>query len=276
MNRPRFHPVCLLFPQLGKQELEELADDIRENGLLNEIVTLDGKILDGRNRLAACRIAKVKPRFKEFDGDDAIAWMISQNLVRRHLTASQRAVVAFGLLPILEADAKRRQRQSNSYRGNGRLAKELANRAVGGKASQIAARLAKTNSAYVESVKAISKQAPELIDEIKAGTITVPEANDLAKLPKRQRSTVLQRAGNGNGKLTRVIRQAELDHRQRSLQRAARNGSPLPHGKIDIWCGDCLSLMPERIRSKSVDVVVTSRRPTTSALQLWQLRRQPG
>lgn len=38
-----------------------------------------------------------------------------------NLTASQRAVVAFDLLPLLEKEAKGRQRQSNSYRGNGRL-----------------------------------------------------------------------------------------------------------------------------------------------------------
>ena len=50
-----FHPACLLFPRLADDELRALADDIRQNGLLNPIVTLDGAILDGRNRLAACR-----------------------------------------------------------------------------------------------------------------------------------------------------------------------------------------------------------------------------
>jgi len=257
MKRPKYHPACLLFPQLGEAELEELAEDIRQNGLLNAIVLLDGKILDGRNRLQACKIAKVEPRFEDYDGDDPIGWVISQNLVRRHLTASQRAVVAFGLLPLLEREAKSRQR-----RGRGRrVAKDLATFSGNGKASQIAARIAKTNSAYVEAVKAISKSAPELIDEIRAGTLTVPEATELAKLPKRQRGKVLRQAnGSGiNGKLTRIIRQAELDHQQKSVQRAARNGkSNGRSGNIQIWCGDCVKLMAKRMKPKSADVVVTS------------------
>ena len=122
-RHPKYHPLCLLFPRLGDDELQELAEDIRQNGLENDMVTLDGKILDGRNRHVACEIAGVEPRFREFTGDDPIAWVVSQNLVRRHLTASQRAVVAFDLLPLLKKQAKERQRRSNSYRGNGRLAK---------------------------------------------------------------------------------------------------------------------------------------------------------
>lgn len=45
-RRPKFHPLCLLFPRLGDDELQELAEDIRQNGLQNDIITLDGKILD--------------------------------------------------------------------------------------------------------------------------------------------------------------------------------------------------------------------------------------
>ncbi len=44
---PRYHPACLLFPQLGPQELQELADDIKVNGLRHPIVLHAGKVLDG-------------------------------------------------------------------------------------------------------------------------------------------------------------------------------------------------------------------------------------
>lgn len=259
MKRPKFHAACLLFPQLGEQALEELAEDIKQNGLLNPIVLLDGRILDGRNRLQACKIANVEPCFEEFEGDDPIGWVISQNLVRRHLTASQRAVVAFGLLPLLETEAKRRQRLS---KGRGKkVTRELGTFSANGRASQVAARIAKTNSAYVEAVKAINRQAPELVEKVLSGVLTVPEASDLAKLPKRQRGKVFRQASKSgtNGKLTRIIRQAELDHQHESAQRTARNGKPKNrHGKIEVWCGDCLTLMEKRIKPKSVDVVVTS------------------
>ena len=112
-----FHPACTIFPQLPDDELRELADDIAANGLRNPVVLFQGKILDGRNRYLACELAGVKPRFSEFQGDDPIGWVVSQNLHRRHLTASQRAVVAFDLLPLLEKEAKQRQRLS---RGRGK------------------------------------------------------------------------------------------------------------------------------------------------------------
>ncbi len=139
------HAACLLFPRLNDDDLQALADDIRQNGLLNPVVTLDGQILDGRNRLAACKIANVTPKFIEWDGEGSpLSWVVAINLMRRHLTPSQRAVVAFDLLPMLETEAKERQRQSLG-RGK-KVAKELAT--PSGKASQIAARITKTNSAY--------------------------------------------------------------------------------------------------------------------------------
>ena len=91
-----FHPACLIFPRLNEADLQELAEDIRQNGLLNPIITLKGQILDGRNRLEACKIAGITPTFKEWDAEGSpLAWAIAVNLVRRHLTSSQRAVVAF-------------------------------------------------------------------------------------------------------------------------------------------------------------------------------------
>lgn len=113
IDNPKFHLACLLFPRLSEEELQSLADDIKQNGLSDPIVTLKGEILDGRNRFEACKIAGVEPKFVEWDGDSSpLAWIISQNLMRRNLTASQRAVVAFGLLPLLEDEAKKRQRLS--------------------------------------------------------------------------------------------------------------------------------------------------------------------
>ena len=246
-----FHPACLLFPRLADAELQALAEDIRQNGLLNPIVTLDGAILDGRNRLAACEIAGVRPRFVEWKGEGSpLAWVVATNLMRRHLTASQRAVVAFDLLPMLEAEAKERQRQSPGRGKKG--AKELAT--IPGKSSQFAARIAKANSAYVEKVKAISKKAPEIVVEIKAGRITVNEAVRLALVDAERRQKILEQANlHPDDPVKRLMRKV--------LAETATK--PKPHGpskksKIEIWCGDCLKLMRERIADESISVVTTS------------------
>ena len=134
---PTLHPACKLFPLLGETELQELADDIKENGLQNAIVLHDGKVLDGQNRLAACKLAGIEPTFVEWKGTGSpLHWVVSQNLMRRHLSASQRAAVALELLPMLEKEAKDRQRKSP---GRGKKGSEKFADLEGiGKASEVA------------------------------------------------------------------------------------------------------------------------------------------
>jgi hypothetical protein len=49
-------------------------------------------IIDGRNRLAACEMAKVEPRFERFDGKDIAAFIVATNINRRQLTKGQQAM----------------------------------------------------------------------------------------------------------------------------------------------------------------------------------------
>ena len=223
----RFHPACTAFPQLPEADLQDLADDIAANGLRNPIVLWEGKILDGRNRYLACEIAGVEPRFIDFEGEDPIGWVVSQNLVRRHLTASQKAVVALDLLPLLEKEAKQRQRRSNEYRGNGRLAQKCADRNGTGKAAEAAARIVGASPRYVEMVKSINTKAPELLDKIRSGELTVLVANRLA-----------ENAVGRNGQQRKRIR---------------RNSDDVPR----VTCGDCRKLIPT-LDDGAVNLVVTS------------------
>ena len=257
-----FHPACLLFPPMSQEELRELAADIKERGLLNPIVLIKNQVLDGRNRLAACELAGVEPRFVQWDGKGSpTEWVISQNLFRRHLTSSQRAVVAYHTLPLLEKEAKQRQRQSPG-RGKGagkKAGQKLPTFSGNGKASVIAARLARTNENYVKAVKNISTIAPELVESIRAGQLKVPDAVLVAKCPKAIRRTVLEMVQTASVRKTmkRIIREAEFQ----SLQVSARKHRPRQsfHGeRIQVWSADCVAAMAENLAPKSVSVVVTS------------------
>jgi hypothetical protein len=94
MNVLTFHPLADVLPLIEGAEFGRLVADIAEHGLLNPITVHDGKILDGRNRQRACHAAGVEPRYVEFDGKDPAAFVLSQNLARRHLGPSERAMVA--------------------------------------------------------------------------------------------------------------------------------------------------------------------------------------
>lgn len=65
------HPYADEFPMASEEELAELTDSIATVGLIHPIVlTPDGLVLDGRNRLEACRRAGVDPIFETREGDD--------------------------------------------------------------------------------------------------------------------------------------------------------------------------------------------------------------
>jgi ParB-like chromosome segregation protein Spo0J len=105
------HPLALLFPVMDGPAFEALVADIRANGLMNPITLCDDKVLDGRNRHRACAEAGVQPIFDVYDGPDPLAFVLSQNVARRHLDASQRAMIAAKLANI-EHGGDRRSDQS--------------------------------------------------------------------------------------------------------------------------------------------------------------------
>jgi hypothetical protein len=89
------HPLADRFPMLPDDEQAELADDIKAHGLLHPIMldAAGATVVDGRCRLRACKIAGVEPRYERLkDDQDAVAYIVSANLQRRNLTVSQRAM----------------------------------------------------------------------------------------------------------------------------------------------------------------------------------------
>jgi hypothetical protein len=105
MDDSEFHPLADIFPMMDHDALNELIADIEEHGLREQITLFENKVLDGRNRYRALqRIIPVyglggrydKGNFGEFRGnsDEALAYVVSKNLKRRHLDTSQRAMVA--------------------------------------------------------------------------------------------------------------------------------------------------------------------------------------
>jgi hypothetical protein len=115
------HPLAAAFPLLPRDELAALADDIKANGLRHAIITLDGKILDGRNRLEACLIAGVEPRFARYDGglDDAMRVVVAENIRRRHLAPGQADAIIVDIDGIVALAAKAAAERSVEGRRKG-------------------------------------------------------------------------------------------------------------------------------------------------------------
>ena len=90
----QFHPLANIFPMMPDEELNDLGDDMLKQGQREPIRSYEGKILDGRNRYRACLLKGIEPWIEEYSGIDPLGFVISMNLQRRHLDASQRAMVS--------------------------------------------------------------------------------------------------------------------------------------------------------------------------------------
>ena len=86
------HPYADMFPMLPDDDLDALAADISANGQRHPILlTFDGVLVDGRNRLEACKRAGVEPKFRTIDADPYTV-IVSENIERRHLKKYQQAM----------------------------------------------------------------------------------------------------------------------------------------------------------------------------------------
>jgi len=105
--RMKIHPLAEIFGTVSETDVKILADDISINGLREAIwLHQDGSILDGRNRYRACEWAGIEPHYRTYEGEEALAFVISMNLARRHLNESQRAMVASRLANLKDGQKK--------------------------------------------------------------------------------------------------------------------------------------------------------------------------
>ena len=90
------HELALVFPPMTESEFAAFKQDIREHGQYEPITLYEGKILDGLHRYRACQELGREPRVERFEGNPRAAaqLVLGRNFHRRHLTTSQRAMVA--------------------------------------------------------------------------------------------------------------------------------------------------------------------------------------
>lgn len=182
----KYHPLASLFPLMEGQDFDEFKADIAAHGLLEAIwLHPDGSVIDGRNRHRACIETETEPRFRTWDGKGSlVAFIVSMNLHRRHLTSSQRAAIALDALPMLEEEAKARQGQRTDLPNIPQRFVESER----GEAAKQAAQMFNTNFQYVRDAKRLQEEAPDLLEGVRVGEYTIPKAK--RELVRRQRKAV--------------------------------------------------------------------------------------
>lgn len=162
MTRYDLHPLCTLFPRLEGAEFNALREDIRANGQREPILLHEGMILDGGNRYEACLQAGVAPVLKPFEGGDIVAYVLSANLYRRHLSPGQNAAIVASITNWADAQKPGRPKQS----GNVAALSSVAARAAKSGASERTQRMADK----------VAQADPALAMDVAHGKTTLPQA----------------------------------------------------------------------------------------------------
>jgi N6-adenosine-specific RNA methylase IME4 len=212
------HPIADIFPMLSNEELNVLADDIKANGLEFPITLFEGKILDGRNRFQACMIGDVEATFVEYKGDNPLQFVISNNLHRRHLSESQRAMIAARIA-------------NGSWGGDRTASGKFA--ACSEKTQKDTADMLNVSERSVRSAAKVKQHAiPEVIEAVETGKIPVSLAADLADIPaKTQREVIAKDDKKAILAASKEIRKQMATQRRQvrtnAINEAIANNQPL-------------------------------------------------
>lgn len=200
MEKLKVHEYATRFPLMEGEEFDALVEDIRQHGLLEPIVVLDGDtIIDGRNRYRACQKAGVEPRFETYKGNGVLTYVISKNILRRHLNSTQRALLGVELEKDFAVEAAQRQAAQRAAgvpaKGAGqkaRLPKERGDRE--NLAAAHAAKVVQVTPEAVRRAKRVVREAPDLVPRMAAGKLPLEKAVQEVRLRKGMDQVKSERA----------------------------------------------------------------------------------
>lgn len=224
------HPAAELFPLLGAEELAELAADVKAQGL-HEAVWLyrdpdrGVMLLDGRNRWRACEAAGAECRTRYYGGADPIAFSLSLNMKRRHLTAGQKAFTALEVEKLYASEAKRGRPRKDEQETRADLHEYSPHER---RSDVRAAKATGASGRAVSQAKRVEQQAPDLAEKVRAGHIAIDRAE-------------------------RIIRDREAEHRRIEQAREEAAAQPAPT-IVDIRVGDFREALADL---HDIDAIIT-------------------
>jgi hypothetical protein len=170
------HPLSAAFPAMSAEDFQALKDDIEVNGQREPVMIFEGMVLDGWHRYRACTELGLKPQQFTFGDDDPVAFVKSQNLHRRHLTASQRAAAVVACSAWAPTHRPKKDAPGAPFSTKAELAKE-----------------AHVSERTIAQAKVAHKAG--LTDAVKEGALTVKEAAKIASgqpAPKKEKRELPQ------------------------------------------------------------------------------------
>jgi hypothetical protein len=211
------HPAATLFPMMSDDEFEGLKQDILENGQREHVVFWCGALLDGRNRMRACEELGIAPNIFDLPVDkDPWKYVISHNLHRRHLSTSQRAMIASKLATLSHGGDRKSEIKGSIEPLISDAAKQL-----------------KVGRATVVRAKQIQATgSDELIAAVERDEISVSAGAEIAEMPIEEQKAVLAEGRE----FTKAVAAEKRNNRKKAASEVQASAVPMP--SLDAFAED--------------------------------------
>lgn len=193
-----------LIPPLLPDEYAQLEANILTEGCRDALVLWDDVLIDGHNRYSICQKHGLPFRTEQATTiqsyDDAVLWIVNNQLGRRNINDFVRGELALRAKPIIEARAKDR-RLSALKQGDSPVSQKSDERGM--RTDDAVADRAGVSRDTIRKIEKIHEDAsPEILAAVRSGDISINAAAQVAKLPADQQSTI---ASGGIANIRRMV-----------------------------------------------------------------------
>lgn len=239
-----FHHISSYLPLLEDEEFDALVEDIREFGQVESAILYEGKILDGRNRYRACKKLGIDLIVREWKPSEAtgitpLQFVISTNIMRRHLNKAQRSEIGLLLLEEEEKIAQKRYEETVGRPKKSEIPiKQISDKERIPTSAKVVGKKVKVGAVSIQKakkIKEIAKDEPMIAKEwekakkeqigIEAVFQKAKVVEEAQRLPLRQREEVMQELRKGEipaKQLRRILQDKKDDVKRMQLAKKTR------------------------------------------------------
>lgn len=190
-----------VLPKLSEEDYTALEKSLLTDGYKGApIMIWDGVIVDGHNRYEICNKHNIPYEVKNIDfenKEEAMRWMVRQQIGRRNLTPMQRISISEKYRPFCEKEAKANQSKAGKEYGNGgtKLTENLPQASDTGKKERnpttdkkLADIANVSEKTYRMGTKILNSGNEELIQQAIDGEISINKAYNKLKASQKKES----------------------------------------------------------------------------------------
>ena len=165
-----------LISPLNEEELKLLEESLVADGCESPLIVWNGVIVDGHNRYAICRKHEIPFAIQEKDfssRDDAMLWMLRNQLGRRNLNSYQRVGLALKFEPLVKNAAEQRMMAGKAANPVPTLAQ---GQTKGRTRDHLSEAAGVSHGTFAKAKKLVQSADEETKRELRAGKVTVNRA----------------------------------------------------------------------------------------------------